>query len=257
MRGTPVRLSRMRALLRDLLRAASGAPLITVQRTMSLGRLVEARNACPERPPWSAVFVRGFALVALDTVELRRAYLGFPHGRLFQYHHSVANIAVERRHGGEHVVFQLLVGHPENLSIAAIGARIRHAQTGAIAEIREFRRTLRIAALPAPLRRLAIWLGMNLGRRRARFFGTFGLSTVAGDGAELLNAIWPLGTVLTFGPFSTAGTINVRLIFDHRIADAAVIARAMSRLERMLDGPVADELFASSGGRIDTPAGFP
>ena len=258
MRGTPVRLSRMRGLLRDLLRAAAGMPFITVQRTMSLERLVEARRVCLDPPPWSAIFVKGYALVAREMDELRRAYLAFPRARLYQYHHSVANVAVERSYAGENAVFHLLVGHPAELAIHEIGARIRRAQTGAIEEIREFRRALWIAALPSPIRRLTIWLGLSLGRRRARFFGTFGLSTVAASGAELLNVIWPLGTVVTYGPFSPAGSINVRLIFDHRITDAAVMARALARLEGTLNGPVADELLdVSAARRIDTPAVSP
>jgi hypothetical protein len=242
MRGTPVRFSRMRGLLRDLLRAAAGMPLITVQRTMSLKRLVAAVDACPERPPWSAIFVKSYALVARDTDELRRAYLGFPWGRLYQYTHSVANIAVERSHEGENIVFHVLVGHPAELSIAEIGGRIRRAQIGTVGELREFRRALRLAAQPAPIRRITIWLGLNLGRRRSRFFGTFGLSTVAASGAELSNVIWPLGTVLIYGPLSADGTISVRITFDHRITDAATIARALARLETTLNGAVADEV---------------
>jgi hypothetical protein len=243
MRGTPVRLSRMRRLLRDLLRATAGVPFVTVQLTMSLTRLVEARGACSDPPPWSAIFVKGYALVAREKAELRRAYLAFPWAHLYQYDHSVANIAVERSYAGENTVFQLLVGHPAELAIVEIGARIRRAQTGALEDIREFRRAMWIAALPSPLRRLAIWLGLNLGRYRARFFGTFGLSTVAASGAELLNVIWPLGTVVTYGPISVVGSIDVRLIFDHRIIDAAAMARVVARLEAALNGQVADELF--------------
>jgi hypothetical protein len=232
----------MRGLLRDLLRASAGVPFITVQRTMSLGRLVAAHRICVDPPPWSAIFVKGYALVAREMDELRRAYVALPRARLYQYHHSVANIAVERPYVGENVIFHLLIGHPAELAIVEIGARIRRAQTGAIEQLPEFRRSIRMAALPSPLRRLAIWAGMNLARHRARFFGTFGLSTVAASGAELLNVIWPLGTVVTYGPFSPAGSINVRLTFDHRITDAAVMARALARLEATLNGPVADEL---------------
>jgi hypothetical protein len=149
---------------------------------------------------------------------------------------------VERSHGSDNTLFHLLGDHPAELAIREIGARIRLAQTGAIEDIREFRRALWIAALPSPLRRLIIWLGLNLGRRRSRFLGTFGLSTVAASGAELLNVIWPLGTVMTYGPFSPAGSINVRLTFDHRITDVAAMARALAQLEGTLNGPVVDEL---------------
>ncbi len=99
-----------------------------------------------------------------------------------------------------------------------------------------------MAALPFPIRRLAIWTALNTARYRARFFGTFALSTVTSLGAELPTLIWPVGAALTYGLISADGAVNVRIIFDHRITDAAIIARALARLEVTLNGPIADEL---------------
>jgi hypothetical protein len=242
MRGTPVRLSSMRRLTRDVLRASMAAPIVSVRRAMSLSRVVEARNSCAARPPWSAVFVKGYALVARENDQLRQAYLAFPWPRLVQYDHSVASIAIERLYAGEYTVFQLAIGHPAELAVAEIAARIRLAQTGEIERIPTFRRALRFASLPLPIRRLAIWISINAGRYRSKYFGTFLLSTVASFGAELSTVIWPVGTVLTYGPISDDGVVDVRVIFDHRVTDAAVIARALARLEETLNGPVADEL---------------
>jgi len=50
----------------------------------------------------------------------------------------------------------------------------------------------------------------------------------------------------------------VKLIFDHRVADAAVMARALARLEDLLNGPVADEIYAFSRFKVsgaDGPTG--
>ena len=89
-----------------------------------------------------------------------------------------------------------------------------------------------MAALPFPIRRLAIWTALNTARYRARnYSGTFALSTVTSLGAELPTLIWPVGAALTYGLISADGAVNVRIIFDHRITDAAIIARALARLE--------------------------
>jgi hypothetical protein len=240
----------MRRLMRDNLRSTAGAPTAPVQRTMSLAPLIQARNGHPDRPPWTALFVKGLALVAEEIDQLRQTYLAFPWGRLYQYDHSVAIIAVERFHAGEHAVFPLMIGHAAALAIAEIAARIHHAQSDDIDRIPSFRRALRMAALPSPIRRLAIWIGLNAGRHRAKYFGTFVLSTVTSFGAELPTLIWPVGTGLTYGLISDDGAVNVRIIFDHRITDAAVIARALARLEATLNGPIADELRKTSAPDI-------
>jgi hypothetical protein len=242
MRGMSVRLSRMRRLLGDALRSSNGVPFAPVQRAMSLAPLVRARNSHPDKPPWSAVFVKGFAMVAQEVVQLRQTYLAFPWARLHQYDCSVAIVAIERFNEGEYAIFPLMIGDPAGRSIADIAARIRHVKKVDIGRIAEFRRALRMAALPSPIRRLAIWTALNTGRYRARFFGTFALSTVTSFGAELPTLIWPVGAALTYGLISEDGAVNVRIIFDHRITDAAVIARALARLEATLNGPVADEL---------------
>jgi hypothetical protein len=36
--------------------------------------------------------------------------------------------------------------------------------------------------------------------------------------------------------------VTVRVVFDHRVLDAMTLARALGRLEEILNGPIADEL---------------
>jgi hypothetical protein len=246
MRGTSLPLPRMRALLNDVLRASARIPAIPVQRTMSLAQLLAARAACAEPPPWSALFVKGYALVAREMDELRRAYLSFPWPRLYQFSRSVASIAVERRFADEAVLFGILIGHTADISIADIGARIRAAQASDINDVTEFRRALWMASLPGPVRRLILWIGFNFGRFRSRFFGTFTVSAVGFEGAELLTVIGP-APIVTYGPIAPDGTVQVRIIFDHRVTDGAPIARALARLEATLNGAVADEVLAIAG----------
>jgi hypothetical protein len=246
MRGTPLRLSSLRGLTRDVLRAAARPPTIPLRRRMNLARLVQARDTPAAPRSWSAIFVKAYALVAQDTPVLRQAYLAFPIARLCQYPDSVAAVIVQRTCAGGDAVLPLMIGHPAALSIAELAARIDRAKTGEIERIPEFRRALRVAALPAVIRRFAIWLGLNLGRHRARFFGTFAVSTVGAWGADLMTVIWPAGTVLTYGPITDGGAVDVTIVFDHRICDAAVVAQALGRLETTLNGPIADELLENS-----------
>jgi hypothetical protein len=249
MRGTTIRLSNLRGLTRDVLRAAARTPTIPLQRRMNLARLVKARDAAAVPLSWSAIFVKAYALVAQETAVLRQVYLAFPIARLYEYPDSVAAIFVRRAYGCEDALFALMMGRPAALPLAEIAARIDRGKTAEVEQITEFRRALRFAALPTLARRLAIWVGLNLGRHRSRFFGTFGVSTVGASGADLLTVIWPAGTVLTYGPIADNGVVDVSIIFDHRICDAAVVAQALGRLETTLNGAVADELIENSASR--------
>ena len=93
------------------------------------------------------------------------------------------------------------------------------------------------------MRRLAWWVGLNVsGRKRAHYFGTFGVSVYAGLGAASLHPLSPLTTTLNYGVIAADGTVDVRLIYDHRVLDGATVARALQDLERALTGEVLTEL---------------
>jgi hypothetical protein len=188
------------------------------------------------------MFVKGYALLAQETPVLRRAYFRYPLPRIHQYPFSDATIAVERIVDGESFVLPLIVHNAEGYAVAEIGEMLARAKSDDLATLDVFRYADRIVSLPLPLRRIAYWIGYNVVSYRRHFFGTFGLTTVASEGGELLNLVSPLTTVLTYGPFLQDWTIDVRIMFDHRIVDAAPIARALARLEQVLNGNIADEV---------------
>ena len=106
-----------------------------------------------------------------------------------------------------------------------------------------FRRALLISRLPRPLRRLAWWIGLNFwGRKRAHYMGTFGVSVYAGLGAASLHPLSPLTTTLNYGVIDADGTVDVRLIYDHRVMDGSTVARALKDLERVLTCEILAEL---------------
>ena len=82
----------------------------------------------------------------------------------------------------------------------------------------------------------------NLGRQRANFFGTFQLSVYSALGAESLNPLTPLTTLLNYGPIAEDGSVNVRIHYDHRVMDGANVARALERFEEILNNVVAEEV---------------
>ena len=242
MRGRAVKLSASRRLVGDLMRFSIGVPRVTVQREMKLGPLLEARMMQTARPSWTVLFLKGYALLARETPDLRRAYVKLPRAQLYEYPESVASIAHEREHEGERVVLLSLIKRPENRSITELEALIMAARSRPVLEIKEFRRMLKFARLPARLRWLMMWLGLNIGRQRPRFFGTFQLSVYSGLGAESLNPLSPLTTLLNYGQISKNGTVTVRIHYDHRVMDGANVARALERFEGILNEDVAHEV---------------
>ncbi|GEC31071.1 hypothetical protein EFR01_12420 [Sinorhizobium fredii] len=225
-------------------------PRVTVQRQMNLAPLLQARMSQQNRPSWTVLFLKGYALLSLETPELRQAYVKLPRPQLYEYPGSIASVAHERELGGERAVLLSLIKTPERRSIAELAGLIEAARTRPIMEVKEFRRALKIARLPAPIRWLLMWLGLNLGRPRGRHFGTFQLSVYSGLGAESLNPLTPLTTIFNYGPIDGQGTVTVRIHYDHRVMDGANVARALERFERILNGEIAAEV----SGQTETVA---
>ncbi len=157
----------------------------------------------------------------------------------------MAAITVEREYREEKVVLSVRVKDPARRSLAEISDAIRAGMTIPIDEVKDFRRSLRICGLPRPLRRLLWWVGLNVGRQRANYFGTFGVSVYSALGAESLHPLSPLTSTLNYGVFAADGSVDVRLIYDHRVMDGATVARALARLEEVLNTALRAELLAA------------
>jgi hypothetical protein len=225
-----------------MLRLAAAVPSVPVQRRMNLAAVAAARRAVPDRPGWPAVFLRAYGRVAADTPALRRAYLRLPWPHLREYPESVASVAVERDYRGEPAVFFGRIGEPAGQTVGELDARVRELAEAPLRSVKSFRRMLFAGRLPAPLRRAGLWLGLNLPRTRPGMFGTFGLTAYSSLGAESLHPLSPLTTTLSYGVIGPDGAADVRIVYDHRVTDGAVIARALARLEAELTGPVLAEL---------------
>jgi hypothetical protein len=247
MRGRSIKLSPSRRLVCDLMRFSKSVPRVAVQRRMNLAPLAQARSSAVRRVSWTALMAKGYALLALDVPELRRAYIKLPWPQLYEYQSSVASIAHERDLEGERSVLVNLVKQPERRSVVGLDSLIAQVRSRPVLEVKDFRQALRFARLPGPVRWLLMWLGLNIGRQRANRFGTFQLSVYSGLGAESLNPLTPLTTLLNYGPIDEHGFVNVRIHYDHRVMDGATVARALAKFEQILNGPVAEELASAPG----------
>jgi hypothetical protein len=224
----------------DLLRFAAQVPAVVAVRHMSLGAVVAARAQCEARPRWITIFTKAFAMVAQEVPELRRVYLPLPWPHFYEYPTSVAMIFIGRDKGGEPVHFGYLIRDPASLSLIDIDTRISRCVELPLDEVGEFRRLTRFAELPLPLRRSLMWLGYNIGRQRPKYFGTFAVTVPPASYVAPRLSAWTAR--LSYGAVASDGAVEVSCAIDHRVVDGPTGARALARLEEVLNGPILQEL---------------
>jgi hypothetical protein len=242
MRGTVRKISMPRRLVADLMHASIRIPFVSLSRPLNLRPLLEARALAAQPPGWAAIFVKAFSLVARDEPVLRTLYAKWPWPSLYELPRSIAMIAIARVEDGEDCVLPQKVPAADTVSLIEVDAQIRHAKDAPISEVPSFRKIMRVTRLPLPLRRLMWLVGVNFGRQRANWFGSFGVSSVAAYGPGELHALSPGPFVLSYGVVEPNQTINVVIRWDHRVADAALIATTLTRLEQVLNTEIAAEL---------------
>jgi hypothetical protein len=245
MRGTVRKITLPRRLVADLMHASVGVPFVSLARPLNLRGLLEARAQAAARPGWAAIFVKAFALVAREEPVLRTLYVKWPLPAFYELPRSVAMVAIARVEDGQDCVLPQKVTAPDEMTLTDVDAMIRHAKEAPIEQVPAFRKILRTTRLPLPLRRLFWAIGLNFGRQRANYFGSFGVTSVAAYGAGELHALSPGPFVLSYGVEKPDQSVDVVLRWDHRITDAALMARVLIRLEQVLNTEIAGELRAN------------
>jgi len=245
MRGTVRKITLPRRLVADLMHASMRVPFVSLARPLNVRSLLEARAQGTQRPGWAAIFVKAFALVAKEEPILRTLYVKWPAPAFYELPRSVAMVAIARFEDGQDCVLPQKVPAPDELPLSEVDALIRHAKEAPINEVPAFRKMLRTTRLPLPLRRLFWAIGLNFGRQRANYFGSFAVTSVAAYGAGQLHALSPGPFILSYGMEKPDQTIDVVLRWDHRITDAALIAKMLNRLEQVLNSEISAELRAN------------
>lgn len=250
MRGKSKNISLPRRLICDLMHASMDVPFVSLSRSLNIRPLLEARAGAMAPAGWAAMFVKAFALVARDEPILRTVYAKWPRPMLYELPKSVALVAVARVEDGEECVMPQRIAAPEAMALAAVDAEIRRAKTAPVEDVPMFRKIMRATRLPLPLRRLSWAIGLNFGRQRGNWFGSFAVSSVAAYGGGELHPVTPGPFIVSYGMVEADQTIHVVIRWDHRVTDAAPIARVLSRLEQVLNTEIAAELRAAGSKPI-------
>ncbi|MBA4063162.1 MAG: hypothetical protein C0501_05510 [Isosphaera sp.] len=246
--GRVLRLSRGRKLVQDWLHFSRRSETVAVERAVSLPEVAAARLAADPRPGWFAVLLKAYALAALAVPDLRRSLLTFPRLRLYQHDGSTCQVTVEREVDGEPAVLTYPLHRPEAKPLPELHAELARLRTAPLDEVESFRRALRLVRYPRPVRRFVMWLGLYVrGWWRQKFFGTFTASNISRAGADPVLGYSMLTSFLLPAAVSADGATTLRVFFDHRVADGAVVARALAAMEDALRGPILAELRALAG----------
>jgi hypothetical protein len=245
MRGTVRKISLPRRLVADLMHASIRVPFVSLRRPLNVRLLLEARALTAQPIGWAAIFVKAFALVAKDQPTLRTLYAKWPWPSFYELPRSIAMVAIARIEDGQDCVLPQKIAAADTLPLTEIDAQIRHAKQAPIDEVPAFRKILRVTSLPLPLRRLFWSVGLNFGRQRANWFGNFGVTSVAAYGPGELHALSPGPYILSYNVVEQDHSIDVVIRWDHRITDAALIAKVLTRLEGVLNTEIAAELRAN------------
>ena len=80
------------------------------------------------------------------------------------------------------------------------------------------------------------------------------VSTVSAFGAELFHPIAVAPMFLTYGMIGADQRCPVRLMFDHRVVDGVPVARALVRLEAILNTTIIEELRTMVAAAAPIPA---
>jgi hypothetical protein len=246
--GRRLALSPARKMVMEVLHHGRQVPTLPLSKVMRVGALAAARKA-GAFISWTAIFMKGYSLVAQRHAELRRAYIPFPWPHLYEHSISECAILMERELDGENIVLGAKVRGPDLQTLAELDDALRIYREAPILEVTHFRQWLRLGRLPGLVRRLIFWSTLYLsGWKRVKRFGTFAISSLGNLGVEQHHPIAPLTTYLTFGPISAAGEVNVKIIYDHRVMDGRTVARCLNDLEEMLNTRILEELTAMIPG---------
>ncbi len=225
----------------DIIRVSQKVPSFPLIRSMQLKNLSCIRKNAYARIAWSTLFAKAYSLVCLRIPELRELFVTYPRKHLYRHPHSVASLSVHRKDdfGDERLIWGRWK-NPESNTLIELQSQLDAFSSAPMAEV--FGEGMMLERRSAITRRFVWWWVTNWsGRNRAKYVGTFSISSVGGHGS--LNAYHPLVTTssLAFGPINDLGECEVVLICDHRTLDGVLGSRALEMLEGILTTEVAEE----------------
>jgi len=159
--GRGIRLSVARRMVGDFVWAISDVGRVSVTRPVAFRDLMTARGKLAAAPSWTAMFVKGFALVAAEIPELRRIYLRLPWPHLYEYVDSTVCVMHERLIMGDLGLLPLRFHQPNTVALQKLSEMIRDAAATPLEEKSLHRKLFAFARLPLLVRRLFLGICMN------------------------------------------------------------------------------------------------
>lgn len=228
--------------MNDIVHFGKKSHVIGCNWRINVAPVLAARAAHQPAIGWAAIWMKALALVSRRRPELRTAYLPFPWPRLYLHPECVGTIAVERTWQGVAAVFFDQIRRPDSVSLIDLDRRLGELRQMPVEHIGSFRRLIRIARLPMPLRRL-VWRAALYwsGPLRGRYVGTFALNPFP-TGGTITQSTTPISLMLYYGLVEKNGDTQVQVLFDHRIMDGADAYRLVRDVEATLNRDIAAEL---------------
>lgn len=242
MKGIVRPVSLARRLMIDLMH--SSVPLVVVKATLKLDRLVKARSALTVRPGWTPIFAKAIGIVGREEPSLRTFYLKWPWPHFYEVPRSVVMAVVIRDSFDGDVPVMSKLGIADEQSLKELDETLKQSKNGPLDAVPFIDRQLRINRYPFLLRRLMWTFALNVGRQRANHFGTASITSLATLGVETVVAKAPGPILISYGKLAPDNSMEALLHWDHNIFDGIVAARAMRRMEEVMNGAIADELLA-------------
>lgn len=234
-----------RAIVTDLMWLHRSMATVSQVKSFDLKELDQVRAACPRRISWAVAFMKAYSLVSVEFPALRRIFLDWPWPHLYEHHQPVANLVVSREVEGENWIFFAPIVAADLDSLSGLQGLVDHYQAEPVEVV--FKNQVRLARYPGFVRRTMWWLRFHFApAKRIKRFGTFGLTTLAGQGVTIVDPRAPVTTTLTYGPLDEMGRCQVTIAYDHRVMDGKEVADILSALEQTLRTQIVEELRALS-----------
>ena len=230
-----------RSLVIDLMHFQRDYPTVTHTKEMQLGKLARSRTHAAQKISWCLLFAKAYSRVSEEFPELRRTYMRLPWPHFYEHPEPMANISIKRVLDGEDWLFFAPFENPGRVPLTKLQKKLTGYCTKPVHSV--FKTQFRLAHLPTLFRRSIWWLRLHLsGPKRIKRLGTFGLTTLAGQGVTIIDPKAPSTSILTYGPLKPDGNCQVSVAYDHRVMDGSRIAAIFSRLEVVLDQDIRTEL---------------
>ena len=246
--GKRIALTNGRRLVDDVIRMANKTPLASVSGDWELKEVAKLRRMAKPKISWNVLVMKAYAAVAEKNPMLRRGYVSFPWGHLYEHHQSVAMMTMSRQHNGEERLLFARFNEPNNHTLVDLQAQYDYFRKAPIEEIKQFKHQIAFAKCPTLLRRFAWWTLYNVWPiKRAFHMGTFGISISGHRGHYGSLHLSPSTTTIGVDPMPKKGISHVLYTFDHRVVDGSPATEFILKTRHILNTAIRQELAKMAG----------